>query len=471
MKTKLLTLLFAFLTVLASAVDSPFLIPFQARLTNQQGVAYTSGQYTITFNLYDSAVGGATAWTERHELVGVVNGTVNVFLGSINPALASVDFSTTRYLGITIDADNNANTPDPEMVPRQMIIPAFFAKQASTARTMNVLDGSGLPVPGQAYGWAALFSNGNPATGSIAGARLTVGSIAGDKLADGTVGTAKLSGGAITTDQILDQTIATADLADGAVTNAKITNATISASKLDVSTSQSLIPTGTILPFAGTIAPAGFFLCDGSAVSRATYAGLFLVINTNFGAPDVTSFNVPDLRGQFLRGMMPILQANCTGSAAGNSVTTTATHPFNRTGMRVKVSGTLTTGLVAGTTYYIIRVNPTSLAFAATQADAIGNTRITISGAAGGMLVNQDEDPDAGQRLAGAIGGATGNAVGSVQADELKSHQHSLIIGGAFAFNGTGNLAVPTQINSLSGATGGNETRPKNAYVNYIIKF
>jgi len=59
------------------------------------------------------------------------------------------------------------------------------------------------------------------------------------------------------------------------------------------------MPTGTILPFAGSTEPAGFLLCDGAAVSRTTYAKLFDVIGTSYGPGDgSTTFNLPDLRGR-----------------------------------------------------------------------------------------------------------------------------------------------------------------------------
>jgi microcystin-dependent protein len=64
-----------------------------------------------------------------------------------------------------------------------------------------------------------------------------------------------------------------------------------------------LLPTGMILPFGGTTAPDGFLDCDGSAVSRTTYADLFAAIGTTWGTGDgSTTFNVPDLRGVGLRG-------------------------------------------------------------------------------------------------------------------------------------------------------------------------
>lgn len=60
-----------------------------------------------------------------------------------------------------------------------------------------------------------------------------------------------------------------------------------------------LIPTGSLIDFAGASAPTGYLLCNGAAVSRTTYARLFAAIGTTWGAGDgTTTFNVPDLRGR-----------------------------------------------------------------------------------------------------------------------------------------------------------------------------
>jgi len=62
-------------------------------------------------------------------------------------------------------------------------------------------------------------------------------------------------------------------------------------------------PLGTILSYGGTTAPDGWFLCHGQALSRTEYSELFAVIGTSFGTGDgSTTFNLPDLRGEFLRG-------------------------------------------------------------------------------------------------------------------------------------------------------------------------
>lgn len=61
---------------------------------------------------------------------------------------------------------------------------------------------------------------------------------------------------------------------------------------------------GEVRAFARTDAPAGWLKCNGAAVSRATYAGLFAVIGTTFGNGNgTTTFNLPDLRGEFIRGL------------------------------------------------------------------------------------------------------------------------------------------------------------------------
>lgn len=64
-----------------------------------------------------------------------------------------------------------------------------------------------------------------------------------------------------------------------------------------------VVPAGAVCSFAGTSAPDGWLVCDGAAVSRTTHAALFAQIGTAFGAGDgVATFNLPDLRNEFVRG-------------------------------------------------------------------------------------------------------------------------------------------------------------------------
>lgn len=62
-------------------------------------------------------------------------------------------------------------------------------------------------------------------------------------------------------------------------------------------------PAGAVLSFAMNTAPTGWLECDGAALDRTTYGTLFTAIGTTFGEGDgSTTFNIPDLRGVFVRG-------------------------------------------------------------------------------------------------------------------------------------------------------------------------
>ena len=67
--------------------------------------------------------------------------------------------------------------------------------------------------------------------------------------------------------------------------------------------SQIAAPTGSVYTFAGSTVPTGWLKCNGALLSRTTYASLFAVIGTTYGAGDgSTTFALPDLRGEFVRG-------------------------------------------------------------------------------------------------------------------------------------------------------------------------
>ncbi len=218
MKTILqFTFLLLLATVLARAAE-PSLIPFQGRLTDQQGVPYTNGQFTILFQLYDQAVGGSSIWQERHEKVGVINGMVNVFLGSIS-ALDGVSFTNTKHLGITVDADNNPNTPDPEMVPRQMIIPAFWAKNS------DKLAG---------YDWSAVMVGGtnNPVSGQIRGDKLQTQGITAAQIAPQTITASQIASNTITSSQLINGIIGSNQIAANAIGNVHLSGGAINLTNL-----------------------------------------------------------------------------------------------------------------------------------------------------------------------------------------------------------------------------------------------
>ena len=241
-----ITLTLSVASCVLMAAESPTLIPFQGRLTNQQGEPYTNSQYSVTFNIYDVPAGGSSLWTERHEKVGIINGMLNVFLGSITPLPGSVDFSKTCYLGITIDSDHNPNSYDPEMVPRQLIISSFYSKNSSK---LNGAD------------WSAILADGatSPTNGYINGIRLK----------DKSVPLTKLDGNIVTESFVM--------------------------------------PAGVIMPFAGAAdkIPEGWLLCNGQTLSQTEHARLFERIGHTWSTAQcdrTKHFNLPDFTHRTLWG-------------------------------------------------------------------------------------------------------------------------------------------------------------------------
>jgi len=63
------------------------------------------------------------------------------------------------------------------------------------------------------------------------------------------------------------------------------------------------LPAGMVIPFAGATAPAGFLICDGASLLRASYTALFAIIGTTYGSADGTHFSLPNLKGKIPVGV------------------------------------------------------------------------------------------------------------------------------------------------------------------------
>lgn len=86
------------------------------------------------------------------------------------------------------------------------------------------------------------------------------------------------------------------------------------------------VPTGTLMPFAGSSGslPAGWLLCSGQSVSQVTYSALFAVVGTTYGGSG-GNFNVPDLRGRAVAGL------DNMGGTAASRLTSTVMTPDGQT--------------------------------------------------------------------------------------------------------------------------------------------
>ena len=171
------------------------------------------------------------------------------------------------------------------------------------------------------------------------------------------------------------------------------------------------IPVGTILTFGASTPPSGFLECNGSAISRSTYASLFSILSTTHGAGDGSStFNLPDLRGQFVRGW-----DNSAGVDASRVFGSTQTDQ-NKNHTHTTDSVTLTGGIRKISEGFLSGGSATGV-FTKTSD---GNNSIT--------------------------GSSSTSPVGGVDFDGTHSH-------------------------TISSSGGGTEARPKNVALMYIIKF
>tara|TARA_R100001509_G_scaffold132729_1_gene86248 strand:+ start:2835 stop:3419 length:585 start_codon:yes stop_codon:yes gene_type:complete len=92
------------------------------------------------------------------------------------------------------------------------------------------------------------------------------------------------------------------------------------------------VNTGLIVPWSDTTVPSGFLECNGAAVSRSTYSGLFAVVGTTYGSGNgSTTFTLPDLQDKVAMGRSPGKALASTGGAntvasTGNVSVTAANH-------------------------------------------------------------------------------------------------------------------------------------------------
>ncbi len=115
---------------------------------------------------------------------------------------------------------------------------------------------------------------------------------------------------------------------------------------------QNGIPAGTIVYFAATMPPAGYLKADGSAVGRETYPELFAAIGTTFGSGDgKTTFNLPDLRGEFVRGFDDGRGVD-TGHAFGHNQNDSVENHQHLTTAGIEGSIVVTAGRPQNSTYY-----------------------------------------------------------------------------------------------------------------------
>ena len=180
------------------------------------------------------------------------------------------------------------------------------------------------------------------------------------------------------------------------------------------------VPSGSVFCRAIATVPTGYLECDGAAVSRTTYSALFAIIGTSYGAGNGSStFNVPDLRGEFIRGF-----DNGRGVDSGRSVATSQGGQNASHNHSISLSGTTSTKSLTGDVRRI-------------------SEGYRAQGTASGVFTKVND--------------GNNNITGSSSTSPVAG----------FTFDGSHNHTI-----SASGTSGsqGDEARPRNIAMMYIIK-
>jgi microcystin-dependent protein len=113
----------------------------------------------------------------------------------------------------------------------------------------------------------------------------------------------------------------------GTYTNFIIKATAAAASTTVVSETLIAVPLGSLQLYAGSVYPTGWLRADGTAISRTTYAGLFAIIGTTYGAGDgSTTFNLPNLASSGTGSPVYIIKVTLSGSVEPSTVAHASSH-------------------------------------------------------------------------------------------------------------------------------------------------
>ena len=253
-----------------------------------QTITMSNSNYTLT-NLNGVS-------DEARNMVLVVTGTnsgIYQIVAPLNqPKMYVIYNNTTGGYAITIGASSGSIVTIPNGVTAQVYTDGtnFYSAQTGSAGNFNVN--------------GTLTASGITDTGALSASSLTVSGAA-------SLATGSISG--IMTAPTASTGTNTTQIATTSFVNASIT-------------ANPGVLTGSLLMWPTASAPSGYLACDGTAVSRSTYAALFAVVSTTFGVGDgSTTFNVPNYQGRSPLGVSGSYALASTGGSA-DAIVVSHTH-------------------------------------------------------------------------------------------------------------------------------------------------
>jgi microcystin-dependent protein len=230
------------------------------------------------------------------------------------------------------------------------------------------------------------------------------------------------------------------------------------------------LPAGMVMYFANSTVPQGWFQCNGAAISRTNYPELFSAIGTVYGTGDgTTTFNLPDLRGQFVRGWASA--STTSASVTGSIATTTLTVSAVGSGL-IQIGDVLSGSGVTANTRILNQLTGAT--------GGIGTYTVDTSQTVSSTTIIATV-PDAGRTIGSGQNDAIRNITGTIT--NLCPIQSATPVVGSGAFStassagansgigGGGNFGSTISLNASLQVPTATENRPINTALMVCIKF
>jgi len=266
---------------------------------------YTDNGGIEKIGLGEKAGAWGTTTNNNFDIIDrLTNGVISITLSGTTHTLTTSDGTVSDGMSKVLVLGGSPSGENTITISPNDADKLYFV-QNGTSQIATFTQGSGANVSVAAGKQAIIFADGAGSGAAVTEIKPNTAdaSVVTATLADDAVTAAKIADDAVGADAVADNSIGAAAInIDGNGTSGQ---AVVSDGDGSFSYQSNIIPAGSVIPFAGLSAPTGFLLCDGSAVSRTTYATLFTALDNGniYGAGDGSStFNLPDLRGRVVAG-------------------------------------------------------------------------------------------------------------------------------------------------------------------------
>lgn len=235
------------------------------------------------------------------------------------------------------------------------------------------------------------------------------------------------------------------------------------------------VPTGSMVPYVGATAPTGWLLCDGSNVSRITYAALFAVIGTRAGVGDgSTTFALPDMKDRFLAGNLATVTqyAQNAGAVTPNAAIAAPAHTHTQGAHGHTFTGSSHSHDIGHDHADNFSAN------AATEASHTHTVDPSNTASAAPSAASSRYYATSGTLVLTAAGDHTHNTnIASTTSSAGSTHDHAVTVSGGVTALGATNVTATQAgtIDSITASASGAASAtaigtPKAGLVNFIIK-